>query len=689
MKKARPSYTISQKDQTAISCAAFTIIRSADGSLRAYQTDSMAEETWIDYQIGGLPVEQVYLPRDLNIVVFHTTAGIRVVDYDNEALDEPQWDDYYLEPYTSQFYRKLRPDKWYDIQGVLLHPPIFISGDVLIALQQKASKKSLSFADQVLRTNPDHSLIQVGKIVFTADLDILSYHGEKITAIGTTQIKLSDRILQEVEIGKFKKGMISLHDFEPYSIHNQMVSGHLRTKQIGQHAYHEFAADDQAYIINAQNGKLLEINGLPVQLQFSEYILYEDYQLINAQLGDQDIVYDLNHQNRFTLSPIIAEEISQLDPDIISIGADRLVNVTAGHRSYVYSLVHHQLFSLHDGAIRPQKVVPLSHYSEYYACAYINDQPQLYYIHTLQLIHIDDQEYSIKSIEESKPKKLINAINSFDEAIVLDARTDYLSIDVAQVDGYQIAEVYGEPVQLGTAILQNAEINVTGGRQRRVLRLDTENLELFCLDSELKAFPEGDQASVFSGNPVIEIYFDQPVMLADEVYFPLYIIPYHEEPTRAYIHRKTKKILRIEAQSNRYELVTHIPDNSNPHHIGDYQLSTVKTLTEDFQEQNLMICQQSLRAWLPVFDDYLPPLESIVEASAEGYWNYQLFKIRSNHQDKQYIAAERLSPFRILVEEKNNKIVPKLISSHKQLIRVPKRRSSLAKIIIGDPGYLK
>lgn len=675
--------------QILVALTEFSVVKDSNGKLSVYTSESIEDKSFAPYLFRGSTIDNVYLPKNHEIIIFHMHNDIIAIDYENNVIEDEKWSDYYIEPNSQQLFRKLNNGQWYDIEGHLLNPPIFISKDTVICLPTKSSKKSISFRGQSLKTNPNYSLIQIGKLVFNSDLQLLNYQGDKITSIRNKQIKLKDKIIQEIGIGKYNTGFISLDTLEPFTLKGVLITKHLNSSIINDTAYELFSSEENRFVVNAKTNEIVTVDDIPIHLEFDDYILFNDYQLINGSLDGRDVVYNLKTQLLFELKTLTPYDISRIQTSVINISEDKIINVRAGQHEYAYSMIGHKLFTLNDGQLTPQKIETLDRYSEYFGKAIIDNKERIFYLDNCCLLQFDEDAVYIQKILDSEKNKLINAIDSHNESIVLDARNGYNNLELATVESQQIQQVMDSPETLGIARIQNAAINSAGGSINRTVRIDTPDISIFTLDTTLESFPDGEQVSVFAGNPIINIDFDTPIPLGNDTFLTLMFIPYHEVPTQGYINQSSGKVLFVEGEANRHEIVTGIPKSSTVYHLGEHQLIQINTLTEDFKERQIMMCRQTKKTWLKFHDDYLPALEAHTVSGADSTWEYQLFKVRSSDKESRYLVAEKDPPYRILVEEKGGQIKPKLIKSNDQVLKEPKKRSRFAKIFLNDPGFLK
>ena len=70
-------------------------------------------------------------------------------------------------------------------------------------------------------------------------------------------------------------------------------------------------------------------------------------------------------------------------------------------------------------------------------------------------------------------------------------------------------------------------------------------------------------------------------------------------------------------------------------------------------------------------------------------WAYNLFEIRSSNAGTDFIAVEKVAPFRILAQKVKGIEVPKIVKETGGSLKTPEEISRFRKIFIEDPGYLK
>jgi len=201
------------------------VIWGTKGEIKAFTKDSLKNGQLSDYQVFGMKVLQVFMPKNHELIILQTKKGIIVRDYQNKVVkDAANWEDFFIEPNTHNFYRQNTRGNWFNIEGNKLASPIFLIGNVLVSLIGKKSKKSLAFKGASLLASPGLRLIQVGKVVFDNQLNPISVFGEKITGLGKKNIAFDDgTVLQEVLTGFKSSTFIDEQTLQPFLINDEQV----------------------------------------------------------------------------------------------------------------------------------------------------------------------------------------------------------------------------------------------------------------------------------------------------------------------------------------------------------------------------------------------------------------------------------------------------------------------------------
>lgn len=83
------------------------VIWGTKGEIRAFTKASLTSGKVADYQVFGMNVQQVFMPKNHELIILQTEKGIIVRDYQNQTVkDAANWADFFIEPHTHNFYRQ-------------------------------------------------------------------------------------------------------------------------------------------------------------------------------------------------------------------------------------------------------------------------------------------------------------------------------------------------------------------------------------------------------------------------------------------------------------------------------------------------------------------------------------------------------------------------------------------------------
>ena len=128
----------------------------------------------------------------------------------------------------------------------------------------------------------------------------------------------------------------------------------------------------------------------------------------------------------------------------------------------------------------------------------------------------------------------------------------------------------------------------------------------------------------------------------------------------------------------------------NEFFIGENRIVGVKTISEDLKEDELLFSVQQLVSWLPFFDDYLPIFKQIIEVpdNVSETWNYHLIELREISKNKEYIAVEKVAPYRILADKKSGEHQPRIVKSKSKSIKSPEELNAIQRFFSIANGRL-
>ncbi len=679
-----------------ISCKAYlfagdiVIVWMHDGSCNVFKKESIDKKA-VAYKIEGQNILEVMIPDQHELIIFKTRDKAYFRDFNNRMIEEADtWVDYYFEPLTSSFYRKDLRGNWYDIEGYRLAAPVFLKDNVLCSLEGKVSRRSITFRNQQVVISPAAQLIQLGKLVYDTNLELVNYFGEKITGLGNKYIKFSPRdVLQEVLLGLNRPAFINEFTKEPYLLYNEEVTGHVQTVTKGNHRFEVFKSATRKYIVEHQSDNVFSYDDEPVLLDFNTYIKMGRHELIAAKLKKAQFYMEINYKVAFSL-PNIADRIIAIDMDVVKIGQDDLFNIKTMTTALVYNETRATVFTIEGGTIRPEAIKTVSHFENHYAYVIIEGVQKLFYKKHQSVVRLGEEHLEIAEISGEQDSKLLNARDIDGREIVLDARKGLDELSLAMSTERTITRAIGMPRELGHYVLQNVRLQTLGGSEPRVINLNEENMPVFTLPEDLREFPERDNLSGFHANPVLSIDFDSLLEIDGHQFLTAEFLSFFGNTHTVVLQENSAKPLHLEGAGHRNELITGFDPStlSKSYFLGTHRMIGAYTLTEELKASELLFALDIQSSWISFYESYLPILKKVVELRGEKDWEYLLFELREISGSNEYIAVEKNEPYRVLVEKKKGKPVPKIVKSKEKVLKTPEEISIIKKIFLKDPGFL-
>ena len=401
---------------------------------------------------------------------------------------------------------------------------------------------------------------------------------------------------------------------------------------------------------------------------------------------------DLQTESAFALKEVSNEIITSIAKESILVDGNILRSMATATNRFVFNETKKEIFTLNDGQIRPNAILNPSLFSEHLGIADIQGQQKYFHKKRQSLLQLGEEGIEIKTILAEEHQKLLNALSTKGEKIVLDVRKGFDRLERAYANGQAINEVFEYPRNVGRKMLQNARLNTLGGTEKRVIDLNAQKLTIFTLPTKLTADPAGNAPSLYAGNPLIELNFKQPIKVLGEIFLRGTFIPYHDTPKEVLIREENNQPLHLEGGNHKNQLVTEFISSSikEKYYIGDNRMIGVKTLNEDGQESQMLFYFQRKSTWIPFHETSLPVAQKIVSVNTPGEWDYLLFQIRDVDNTVKFMVVEKEKPHRILVERKKGKEMPKLLGKKTVLpLKLPKELSKFVKVFVNDPGYLR
>lgn len=642
------------------------------------------------YLLKGKKVEKVNYSKDCGIFILETSDHTFFRDKSNQEIQgSEEWADFYLEPNTSSFFRKDSRGRWYDIQGYLLKTSFLIKDHVLCSLNGKTSKKSLFYAGQNMYINPNGTMVQVGKVVYDIDLNILKYFGEKITGLGSSNVTFnSSSSLQEIRLGLTKSAYINEINYKPFLINGEEIIRHISTKNIDNYTFEIFQSGEHEYVICNNLDNILQYNNETLKVEFETYIQLGSYHLIRVRNNQETFYYDLKSRKPF--DPLTTGEfVLEINNTNVKKNNSILYNLKCKQTEYVFNALKDKVFTMEDDTITPENVQEVYEFDQHFYYATIAGVRKLCSHKTDKIIKVEDHSIEVSEILGDSKQKLVNILTTNNEHFALDIRFGFDNISLAKVGPYRIVETISEPTSLSNFILQNVHIQTLGGTKNRVVNLNEPGLSMFLLPSDLKAYSEQSDPSIFAKNEITDIDFKNKIVIGNKEFYNATFIDYLKESKSIILQKENARPLQLDGVGHRNEIVQSFDPLTlrKEYFLSDHRIIGVNSLTEDLKVSQLLFSFKTMSSWLPFYDTYLPIFKKIKDFEDEQEWEYHLFELHNISKEKEYIAVEQNPPFRILVDKSKSKYKPRIVKSKEIILKSPEEISAIRRFF-SNPGYL-
>lgn len=638
-------------------------------------------------KFNGKTIDHIEQVGESALLIVHTKSKIYFTDDKGiEISGSSNWSDYYIEPISGAFYRKDSRHHWFDIDGLRLASKVFILDDILISLSAKKSKQSVAYRDQPLYTSRFGRLFQVGKLVYDINLNLVNYFGDRVTAIGDQVVQFHNgQIAQQVWMGRDRSGFILEEDLTPIVFGDYDMSRHIYSTVVDNHHYEVFQSNGKAFVYDGGPDNLLEYEGRPANIDLQAGVRWHDRFLVIVQGDTAKTVVELSNMKPFIL-PCTGTTLFHIDYSYATKD-HRFFNIVDGSGAKVYDGENQVILSLKNERLIPDSVHPIKGFEKYWIEIRAKGQSYIMRLDREEILCLEG--INICKITGSISDKLINVETDSGESIVLDIRQGVDAISIAKINDRIIRSTINKKTALGGHIIQTAAISTSGGTEHRMIDINQSILEIFTLPKQLREYQEQDTLSAFAGSEIVSID-DEVISLGEHTFLSASIKTYIGDERKILLNKKSGNPIQIDGAGHRNELVVSIDNRSisNPLRIGKYVLYQVKTITEELKYESSLMEGEELLSWLPFYDTYLPLLRQSIIAESATDWPCRLYELREKSEDKEYIAIENQSPYRILVQNRKDIIRPKIIKSKEKVLKTPEQFSTLKRIFLSDPGYL-
>lgn len=646
------------------------------------------------YTIEDTDIEKVQITNNARMFLFHTNKKQYLVNDQNKVVeDSDQWEAAYFEELSSSFYRKDQQGYWYDIEGFVMKESVFLKDDVLTSLDTQSSLQSISFKNQDLYISQNRQLIQVGKVVLDLNLNVVKYFGEKITGLGHDNIAFEgEDVMQEVKLGLEQSVFINEFTHEPYILDDLKIIKHGGSHLFGQKRIEIFHSEKRSFGVEGQSDHFLKYEEKSLQVNADKYVNYNDSELIKVSNGKKEFYFDLNKNEPFDLPTLEDKVLINIDDHFIRVGSAKVFNVSSARSQFALYESDGAIFTLEDGKVTPQKIEDAKALSQYYGFASIDGIQKLFSKSQNKVLQFGKDALEVSSISYKASDKLINAIDTNGNRLVLDLRHGFDAICLAESEGQKILEIKSAPMKIGIKTLQNVIVETLGGETRRVIDVNEKNLSCCVLPHSINQFSAQDSPSLFTDNFFCEIHLDDELIIEDRRFISADFAAFSGKEYSIILEKDSGNPLHLPGIGHRHELATTWVDYTLKHliYLGENRMVGVKTISQDLRENELLFSVQQLTSWLPFYDEYLPIFkQSIhVEDSMNEVWDYHLFELAEVTKDKEYVVVEKHAPYRILADKKSGKFTPRIVKSKSKSIKSPDELNAFIRFFKIDASIL-
>ena len=575
------------------------------------------------------------------------------------------WADHYVEPHGGELYRRDARGNWYDLAGVRLSVPVFVRGDVLVSLPGKVSRKSFAFRGQELRVSPRHRLIQCGHLVYDLDLEPLRYFGDRVAGLGPGYVEYpGGEAWQEILLGLDRRAFVRESDARPLILNDEEIVEHRGTREFGGRRYDRWRSATREYLTGQGTDDVVEVDGRPVDVDFGTYLRFAGMELVQMLGAGFDGYFDLSNRKQFYVPALGDEQLLRIDAQTIPGREFYRIEMASG--TYVYDAEKKDIFTVDDGKKLVQRVRTHPDFPGYfYLCEVAGAEVIVNQRTHRTLSFAEDGGMQIADLKGYPGDRLLNATSTRGETVVLDAGAGLDQLRVAHAGSHRILEVTGPPRRTGGLTLQPVSIRGMGGPAPRVVVISDTDLRLFTLPADLTAYPDQPEPSVFAGCEVISVDFRLSLEVEERKYYEATFLSMQDAEESVVLDAASGRPLHLEGAGHRNELVTGFDPATLRvhHHLGEHRMVGTRTLTWDHRRGDLMFSVRTGRSWLPFYDSYLPIFRRVVAPTAqEQDWDYNLFELRENAGAGEYVAVEKVPPYRVLATERGGKLEPRIIT---------------------------
>lgn len=639
-------------------------------------------------------IEFVQVSDKASMFLFYTQTKQYLVNDQNRVVEDSDcWEDSYFDVLASSFYRKDINGYWYDIEGFRMKEVVFLKEDILISLAAKKSKKSLSFRNQEIFISKNKQLIQVGKILFDLNLEIVKYFGDKITGLGITNIAFEgEDILQEVRLGMNHYAFINEYTHQPFLIEGAKIIKHLSTYHYAHKRVDVFQSEIKSYGLSGGSQNFLSHDNRPLQIIGQDHLNIGDEVLIKVNDGKRDFYFDLIRNEPFYLAEQNIRTVTDIDPIPVRIGNERMYNMSNDVERFVIKESSRSVFKLDEDSIQPERIEVANKFEEHLAFAIVEGKRKLISKKDNQILKFGNDDIEISQLNGGPHDKFVNVLDSNGNKRVLDIRLGISNITMAQINGDIVSEVCGSAIRFDNTTILNVLVDSLSGHVNRVISINDKTLVYYCLPSSLEQTNAENLPSVFAGNNFCQIDYENETLIDARTFISASFVAFTGKEFAVILDKESGKPLHLEGNGHRNELASTWVDHTlrNSFHLGVNRMVCVNTISEGLKQHQLLFSVEKLASWLPFFDNYLPIMRQVVEIEEKENetWDYHLFELGEVSKNKEYLAVEKVAPFRLLADKKDSGYYPRVIKSKSKSIKSPEGLNLLQRIFYLESGEL-
>ena len=172
---------------------------------------------------------------------------------------------------------------------------------------------------------------------------------------------------------------------------------------------------------------------------------------------------------------------------------------------FVFDAETGDVFSVDGGELLPQDLRLHPDFPNYLLIVTVGGEELVCYRDGQTTLAFGERYTRVKAVHGKPGDRLLNAVGTRGEQLVLDTVHGLGNLTLARAGDGEVDQVIGEPFRLGSRMLQRATLRRTGGPVPRVLVINDDDLPLFTLPADLKAYDDRPPISNYAGAPIVTV----------------------------------------------------------------------------------------------------------------------------------------------------------------------------------------